>query len=381
MLDLQKYLTMSTISKRQQKHEAHMLTYALGRDGKLINVDHVPSGQACGCVCPACKEPLVAKNKGQVRIHHFAHQSGADCNLAYETMLHLLAKEKIQNAFLSSNSFKLSFQYRSYCPKERQCHYVRYDQCYTDKRKEFDLRRYYECCEQEVAYDNIRRRSDLKLFSSTHPEREPVYIEFCVTHASEQTKLHSGNRIIECVIESEEDIDAICESGFVEEEPLLEINDWAPIKLSKVQLYGFKNCDYENNNQSRDIEFSRYVLYRSGKTRCYQDGCKCKELRKSSPYSLYEAAFHTPVAFGIYEYAKYLGWDKYHIPNCMLCKNYVDSYSGMGKLCRLYKILQIPRDEVFDTARAKSCPNFEFNQKERDQLMKGGCNASYEELL
>ena len=52
-------------------------------------------------------------------------------------------------------------------------------------------KKYYDSCEQEICYDNIRRRSDLKIYSSTHPEREPIYIEFCVTHASDEAKLHS----------------------------------------------------------------------------------------------------------------------------------------------------------------------------------------------
>jgi hypothetical protein len=55
------------------------------------------------------------------------------------------------------------------------------------------LKKYYDSCEQEICYDNIRRRSDLKIFSSTHPEREPIYIEFCVTHASDEAKHATDN--------------------------------------------------------------------------------------------------------------------------------------------------------------------------------------------
>lgn len=362
----------------QYKHKAHLLTYAIANDGHFVNIDKVNTGQECCCICPACKEPLVAKNKGMIRVHHFAHQSGTECDLAYESMLHLLAKERVQSAFLNMEYFFLNFEYRSYCPNAKHCKFVRYDYCYTTKRKHFNLKDYYDSCEQEVAYDGINRRSDLKLFSSTVPQRPPIYIEFCVTHASEQEKLHSGNRIIECIIEDESDIEKIIGKGFVEDKHGGEEYDQRT--QTKVQIYGFANSDYQNNHMNIEIEFSRYVLYKSGKTRCYQDCCKCKDLMRSNPSSLYEVCFHTPVAFGIYEYAKYLGYDKFRIPNCLLCKNYVESYNVTGKICRLYKYLQIPRDENFDTSRAKECRCYAFNQEEHDKRIQNGCSVPFEEI-
>ena len=68
------------MNKMNQKHESHMLIYAVDSNGFLVNVDDVRTGNECGCFCPACKEPLMAKNQGQKRIHHFAHQIGrASC--------------------------------------------------------------------------------------------------------------------------------------------------------------------------------------------------------------------------------------------------------------------------------------------------------------
>ena len=61
-----------------QKHSAYRLTYALNETGQLVNVDDVLVGKKCGCFCPACKEPLTAKNQGKKRMHHFAHQSGTE---------------------------------------------------------------------------------------------------------------------------------------------------------------------------------------------------------------------------------------------------------------------------------------------------------------
>ena len=80
-----------------------------------------------------------------------------------------------------------------------------------------------------------------------------------------------------------------------------------------------------------------------------------------------EICFHTPVAFGIYDMAKYQGYKRFGIKNCLYCKNYVDSYDGMGKLCRLYKYLGINRFDQHDTARAKDCTRFLLNQEEMDE--------------
>ena len=72
------------------------LTFALDEGGALVHVDDVAKGMKCGCHCPHCDAPLYAKNAGQIREHHFAHAHGHECEGAYESSLHLLAKEVLQ---------------------------------------------------------------------------------------------------------------------------------------------------------------------------------------------------------------------------------------------------------------------------------------------
>lgn len=72
------------------------LTYALDEGGALVHVDDVAKGAKCGCHCPHCNAPLYAKNAGEFREHHFAHANGHECEGAYESSLHLLAKEVLQ---------------------------------------------------------------------------------------------------------------------------------------------------------------------------------------------------------------------------------------------------------------------------------------------
>ena len=67
------------------------LPFAL-RAGELVHISTVESGRQPDCVCPGCKQPLVAK-KGTIKQHHFAHDSGSQCNL--ESALHWIGKTLI----------------------------------------------------------------------------------------------------------------------------------------------------------------------------------------------------------------------------------------------------------------------------------------------
>ena len=64
----------------------------------LVTIDDVEeSGLKCNCICPRCKEKLIAK-KGKIKEHHFAHHNVADCGKAVETVIHQLSKEFIKEA-------------------------------------------------------------------------------------------------------------------------------------------------------------------------------------------------------------------------------------------------------------------------------------------
>lgn len=67
------------------------------KDGKMYEPRQVPIGKACGCICPSCKSPLVAKHalKGLVT-PHFAHQPGENCLYGRESAIHLAAKQLIE---------------------------------------------------------------------------------------------------------------------------------------------------------------------------------------------------------------------------------------------------------------------------------------------
>lgn len=75
------------------------MLFAFDETGEIKHIEEVERGAACGCVCPACGKKLIAK-KGdrRLKIHHFAHAPGVDCEYGYESSLHLAAKRILEKA-------------------------------------------------------------------------------------------------------------------------------------------------------------------------------------------------------------------------------------------------------------------------------------------
>lgn len=69
------------------------------RDGRLYTPYQTKRGKQCGCVCPGCQVPLVA-NQGEKKRHYFSHYHGADCVGGYESAIHLMAKQVVQDSMM-----------------------------------------------------------------------------------------------------------------------------------------------------------------------------------------------------------------------------------------------------------------------------------------
>ena len=111
------------------------LTYALDEGGALVHVDDVPKGAKCACRCPHCKAPLYAKNSGRwpepgTRRHHFAHANGKECEGAFESQLHLLAKEVLQEAGIIMLPRSINGQFPSGRVRIRNIEKEKWDDCY-----------------------------------------------------------------------------------------------------------------------------------------------------------------------------------------------------------------------------------------------------------
>lgn len=81
-----------------------LIPFALRKtDNRIVDVAEVEYGLACGCVCPSCQSPLVAR-KGDVKAWHFAHISRADkeetrsdCDYSWAVSVRLMARQVLRD--------------------------------------------------------------------------------------------------------------------------------------------------------------------------------------------------------------------------------------------------------------------------------------------
>lgn len=159
-------------------HKGHYLTYALdspNSSGKLVNIDEVENGNACNCFCPACHEPLIAKNNGEIREHHFAHKSGTECEHAYESMLILSAEKMIIELF--RQDFFITYNFLLYCAEYKECALKpTHSECHKVQSKSYNLKNYYDSCIVEYQYNSTKRNALLKIFSSLNSKLQPIIV-------------------------------------------------------------------------------------------------------------------------------------------------------------------------------------------------------------
>ena len=155
------------------------------KDGRSVSIHSVDNGLQCGCTCPKCGEPLVAyNNPGNKTIAHFQHQSLKDCHGVYETAIHYLAKEVIQDQgylivpdirFQLNNPFASAYDISVYDPKP-------VNEILGTARIYFDS--------VEVEVSNGSFRPDLKCVV----KGKPMYVEIAVTHFVDTEKEVKINR-------------------------------------------------------------------------------------------------------------------------------------------------------------------------------------------
>lgn len=68
------------------------------REGALYRAHEVDNGLACGCLCPACRHPLIAANRGTKVIPYFRHAADSDCVEGFLKGVLLKAREIVLEA-------------------------------------------------------------------------------------------------------------------------------------------------------------------------------------------------------------------------------------------------------------------------------------------
>lgn len=185
-----------------QKEQYHQ--YALNKNNELVFIDDArkEDGQY---ICPNCKEPLIVKNNGKIRQHHFAHKSGTEC--CWESYLHKCAKHLLKQLFDKNEKFEISYAVTNHCPKYDMCELARFNywkECNGEFVYRQDLKQIYDTCEIERGYNGFI--GDVKLSNSQDNENEPMFLEVLVNHKCSDEKINSGIKMIEIKVNSFEDI-------------------------------------------------------------------------------------------------------------------------------------------------------------------------------
>ncbi len=133
--------------------------------GRMVHVDKVPNGKACGAICPACFQHLIAK-QGTVRVPHFAHQgNAAGCDRwTHDTAVELLF-QRINDALTEGDDLSMKW-------KCEQCRCVHSG----------NLLKKVDFCKKEQPLNGGRIRPDLVLYESGQVK---TLIEVVDTHAPE----------------------------------------------------------------------------------------------------------------------------------------------------------------------------------------------------
>lgn len=74
------------------------MTIAVDASGRVVSINEVVRGLACGCRCVVCNEVVVAR-QGPRRMHHFSHASQKrPCEVMPESFLHRYAKQVVKES-------------------------------------------------------------------------------------------------------------------------------------------------------------------------------------------------------------------------------------------------------------------------------------------
>ena len=333
--------------------------FAYDENGDIVNIDDVIPEERNNhnYRCIGCDAPMGAKI-GQIRAGHFAHKSNVKGGCGIETYLHKLGKRLLKEKFDSERPFDISYYQEVTCDQKVSCLFYREDICKEKQRENFNLKEYYDTCEEEKAIGAVR--ADLLLTNSKRPNINPILIEIQVTHKSSPSKidLQKQFHIIELRIQDEENIISFREN------PLTESPD-------KVSFYGFKRQSDKKRPLSRR-EITRFCLYSNGSAHIPQTEdmvCCLQRTKRLSPHSIIELNFEPPAAFGdnIYELGYvYALREGLQFKTCALCKyrrnsNEMMSFYTEGvHFCCLYKSKGTPRNP--ESKHANQCEFYRINQ-------------------
>lgn len=323
------------------------------KEGNIISINDISEENRHDkkLYCLSCGNEMIFC-RSSLGTPFFRHKTNCSCD--GETYLHLLAKQKIKEAFEDkSRPFYMLLRADSPCSEYKTCFFFN-DNCIYEENlaSAIDLHRWYDTISEEVPIDCFV--ADLLLTNSVK-NYDPLFIEIFVTHPCEASKVFSQYRIIEVPITSEKDVENICKNGFVQSTFVEDINScrFYNIKLKNPPVVNKKEHSVFVQGTK---PWTRFVVFSNGGVRKYDIGCddinnrlllntilelniripsfkECSDRYKGGfPYSSYEVAF---------EYIRRCGLE---IKNCLMCKYHNYNDRDERRICTLYKKYGTPKE-------------------------------------
>lgn len=318
-------------------------SYALNQENSIINIRFANRQDLY--TCPSCGGVMIP-HMGEIRKWHFTHKSNTQC--CYETYLHQVTKKRVREAFMNAENFYISFDTYKVCSAD--CLIKR--ACGLESTETFDIRQYYDTCEEEQQYAGFR--PDLILKSLLHPERPPIFIEIKVTHKSSVDKLSSGIRIIEIAVEKYDDIDDIINNHCIRGHKVQPYSN--ELERYKISLYNFDKAYYLKPSD-KFCHFLKYVFalrddghFEESKYKCFEN---IDENFPSNEFNLIVSDTPIDKLWAFFEFQR----RGLNITSCFRCKFSRNTENGES-LCALYLKCDTPKFPDFNYA--KSCSYYKL---------------------
>ncbi len=341
--------------------------YAKNEKGELKHISDVTKDNKNNqkFYCLSCGEEMIAK-LGDQKCHHFAHKS--NCSCSNESYLHKLAKVLFKKKFDTSKQVKIKFNRKSFCVNRDKCQLFKEEDCFVNKLEEFNLKDYYDVCEEESSVEKFK--ADLLLKRKKHIEgvsTDSILIEFAVTHTCTQEKLDSKLRIIEIRINSYRDIVKLLRRKTISQS-------------ENVFFYNFKEESSESSNDS-EKPISRFIYYKSGSAIVYYDqSCKMGKKIRNSVIEL-NIDLDKTILNKVYRYGyAYLIKSGKSIRNCSLCRYHRERSDGQidTVYCSLYGQHSVPK--YAKRSEAKECKYYNYDEEHMAEIMSDLQNVKIEEV-
>ncbi len=222
-------------------------SYALMESNQIVDINELEKNKRSEhkYFCFGCEKELIPR-LGEKRKKHFAHKIvSSEYSCSFESYLHRVAKyllyQSIRKKIKEGQPLYLNYEFDKHCSS---CHYPEAGRknCYlSTKKARYNLLRQFRTVKLEKKVDEFI--PDICLFSE---RGDRIFIEIVVSHYSEPTKVISGNKIIEIVIESESDLSYLCKdeiNPFLLEVKLLNFD--FKVENSKISQ---RDCPYGDKN-------------------------------------------------------------------------------------------------------------------------------------